>query len=94
MSIFIRWRSKKHLKQIREMPCCICGNQATAHHRIGHGDGAMAEKQPDSQSMPLCFDHHTGAKGIHTIGVDRWEEEFGSQWKMLALALAMLKEME
>lgn len=94
MSIFKRWRSKKHIERIKQMPCCICGQEATAHHRIGSGDGVMGDKQPDSHCIPLCHNHHTGRDGIHTVGVMAWEDQFGSQWKHLAKTLARMVENE
>lgn len=92
--MFKRWRSKKHVQAIKELPCCICGDEATAHHIIGVGDGAMGSKAPDSHCIPLCHDHHTGRDGIHTVGVMQWESVYRTQWEYLARTLAYLKEME
>jgi hypothetical protein len=33
--------------------------------------------------IPLCFNHHRGADGIHHIGTKLWEREFGVTQKQL-----------
>lgn len=94
MSIFKRWRNKKHLDDIRAMPCVVCGRAACAHHIIAVGDGITGSTAPDSMAFPLCLKHHTGGEGIHRIGVETWENEYGSQFEHLACTLAKLKEQE
>ena len=45
----------------------------------------------DDCAIPLCLHHHTGAEGIHTIGVLTWEARYGSQLEML-IAVAIRLE--
>lgn len=33
----------------------------------------------DFLALPICFHHHQGAEGIHQLGVNTWEHEFGDQ---------------
>lgn len=75
-----------HLAKVRELPCCVCGAIGVhAHHARG---GSMAEngfhqakgkKVSDYLAIPLCHDHHTGANGIHSLGVATWERLHGAQ---------------
>jgi hypothetical protein len=38
--------------------------------------------------IPLCFNHHQGAEGIHTLGTKAWERHFDvSQQDLLDLTL-------
>lgn len=51
----------------------------------------MGQKTGDENIIPLCMDHHTGAHGIHTVGVLTWEHEYGRQVDML-IAVAVRLE--
>ena len=33
----------------------------------------------DKDMIPLCYIHHQGKLGIHTIGKKTWEERYGTQ---------------
>lgn len=57
------------------------------HHLRGNGWGRGDYKT----LMPLCFNHHRGAEGIHHIGVKLWEREMGvTQLELLAWTLEKL----
>ncbi len=90
--MFKRFRSKKHLRQVADMGCVICGNEGVAHHILIEGHGIMGSKAADSMSFCLCNHHHLGDSGLHTLGVLAWESQYGSQWKHLAKTLAMIVE--
>lgn len=75
---------------VAALGCLICGQLAQLHHCKG---GSMREvgvhkgwgqKTGDENIIPLCLDHHTGANGIHTIGVLTWEACYGAQREWLA----------
>lgn len=68
---------------LREHRCFICGHEAQLHHPRG---GSMAfrgvhvggaQKCSDWLQVPLCENHHTGAEGVHTIGVVTFEKIHG-----------------
>ncbi|MFA6204516.1 MAG: hypothetical protein WC710_15160 [Gallionella sp.] len=40
---------------------------------------AKGKKNSDYLAIPLCPDHHTGANGIHSLGVATWERLNGTQ---------------
>lgn len=79
--------SEAHLKNIRQMPCCVCGVTPAgfAHHALGGsmvakvGVRGAAMRASDFLALPLCQHHHQGAEGLHTIGVRTWEAEYGDQ---------------
>ncbi len=73
-----------------EMGCCVCGDQPQIHHLTGVGLSGMALKADDEKTIPLCEDHHTGANGIHRMGVATWEDMFGTQLQMLEWVNMML----
>jgi hypothetical protein len=54
--------STSYLKDIRSLPCIVCGRQAEhAHHlmRVGmEGDRGMGRKNSDRWCLPLCAEHH------------------------------------
>lgn len=47
----------------------------------------MGGKSCDFATMPLCPNHHTGDCGVHQLGVQTWEKQFGGQWEMVAKTL-------
>lgn len=82
----------KHKAKLADMACVICerlygqhpGGNVTLHHLRSGGFG----KGDYTTLFPLCFDHHQGANGIHTLGTKAWERKFGvSQQDLLALTI-------
>lgn len=71
---------------LTEDGCIICKQPASIHHCIGgsmltelgvqHG---KSQKNSDWLVLPLCYNHHQGREGLHTIGVLTWERRYGSQ---------------
>jgi hypothetical protein len=65
---------KNHMAKIAAMGCVLCGASAEVHHiRTGMG---MGRRAGHFQTIPLCFFHHRGMRGIHALGRKRWEKEF------------------
>lgn len=61
--------AKAHLERVRSLPCVICNmmgvpqsTQTAAHHVESVRDGVS-----DYATAALCFDHHQGAQGVHTL---------------------------
>ena len=58
------FRSKKHLQEVSEMPCCItdfsCGGGVQAHHLLKPWTGGrgMGMRASDENVIPLCQHHH------------------------------------
>lgn len=72
---------KKHLTHIASLPCVICGYwPVEVHHCIS--DRYSQRKAPDSETIPLCYNHHRGPEGIHT-SKERWEAEHGKDYSFL-----------
>ena len=72
-------RSKKYLRMVADLGCCVCGNpESVAHHITGGGIGRMGGKESDFMTLPLCMHHHTGADGIHRDWRE-WERNHGTQ---------------
>ena len=43
--------------------------------------------------IPLCFNHHRGAEGIHHIGTKLWERDFGvTQQQLLDWAIKQVSK--
>jgi hypothetical protein len=61
-----RVKDDKHLAFIRDLPCCICGDNTTteaAHlrsgsYRYGKPPTGGSEKPSDRWTIPLCGRHH------------------------------------
>jgi hypothetical protein len=69
---------KDHLNWVASQGCIICGSEACVHHiRI------MGEPRDDFKSIPLCWHHHQGPEGIHTLGKYAWRKTYGHELDML-----------
>jgi hypothetical protein len=88
-----REKSAGHLEFIRQLACCICGDDATveaAHvrysdSRAGKRSTGKAEKPHDRFTLPLCGRHH---REQHNHGNERlWWETKGIDPIFYALAL-------
>lgn len=80
----------KYLDWIREQPCCVCGQQAEAHHVKIRGLhlGGMGMKGPDLFSISLCHHHHMA---FHQDPKE-WESLHGGQTFYLLKTLALAEK--
>ena len=83
---------KAHKAKLADMACMICerlygqhpGGNVTLHHLRSGGWG----KGDYTTLMPLCYNHHQGVDGIHTLGTKAWEDRFEvSQRDLLNLVM-------
>lgn len=61
--------------KLAEHGCVICGAPACIHHA---GTGMGGRKNHDFV-IPLCYEHHQGATGLHTIGRKAWQQIYGTE---------------
>ena len=81
---------KTHLRRLRLFPCFVSRRTPVVLHHCCGGSMAergihrgMGQKVSDWLCLPLNPDYHTGQYGIHTLGVQTWEEMFGTQAELL-----------
>lgn len=87
-------KDPRHLARVAELPCCICeafgqlqNGPTYVHHAIC---GRFSNrKTPDMETIPLCYDHHQGARGIHT-DKSAWVQEYGDDRDYIAPTLDKL----
>jgi hypothetical protein len=77
-----------YLARVRELPCCVC--EAFGERQIGPSFshhvicGRFSQrKTPDRMAISLCYDHHQGARGIHT-DKSAWVQEYGKDHEYTA----------
>ena len=78
---------KRYKSALAEMACLICeriygqhsGGDVQLHHLRTGGWGKSGYKT----LIPLCFNHHTGPEGIHSLGTRAWERRFDVSQKDL-----------
>lgn len=88
-----RQHDEKHLAFIRQLPCCVCGDNTTteaAHLRFPDTRAAKrsvgkAEKPDDVWTVPLCGDCH---RKQHTMAEEDFWTNTGVDPVFVALALA------
>lgn len=86
---------KLHMGRVAGLGCMICrllgydDTPAMVHHcRTGVG---MGRKASDTETIPLCYHHHQGAEGLHTLGRRAWERLFGvTELELLEKTRALL----
>lgn len=87
-----RQHSDKHLDFIRQLPCCVCGDDTSteaAHVRfacedVGKRYVGRGEKPDDLWTVPLCNIHHSEQ---HKIGEDTFWRKYKKDPIRIALAL-------
>ncbi len=78
---------KRHLGRVAALGCCVCNSlgyedSVAAIHHVRHGQG-MGQRARHDQAIGLCFRHHQGPEGIHTLGTRAWEKLFGTEQELL-----------
>lgn len=79
--------------RVAALGCCVCrrlgfsSTPAEVHH-IREGQGR--QRASDFETIPLCFTHHRGEDGIHTIGTKAWHRRFWSERELLSDVLEEL----
>ena len=79
--------------RVAALGCIVCRRAgfgqtpAEVHHiRTGTGWGRSSH----FRTLPLCFHHHRGADGIHTIGTKAWVRRYGSEESLLLEVVELL----
>lgn len=72
---------KVHMDMVAQLGCIICGMPACLHHiRMGMGIG---QRNSHFNVLPLCYNHHQGRDGIHTLGTKKWQKIYGGENQLL-----------
>jgi hypothetical protein len=87
----------RHMERVAGLPCCVCEHMGRPHvygvqvHHIREGQGA-AQRADDMLTIPVCYEHHLGASGIHGLG----RKGFYARYKIdeLQLLAATLEKLE
>lgn len=76
-------------ERVRKMPCCVCGKPGPSHAHHVSGGTLRRDYLPDGTGnvTPLCFDHHTGSAGVHTLGPETFRARFGVDLSAIAAEL-------
>lgn len=49
---------REHVRNVRRLPCLVCGANATVHHVTGYADRMGRVSRSDKRVVPLCPMHH------------------------------------
>jgi hypothetical protein len=81
--------SREYLAKIRKLPCVVCGtyNSIHAHHLRIKEERGVGMKATDQWAIPLCWEHHLGHYGTHSVG-SREENKWFLARGIDAIALA------
>jgi len=73
----------ERFEKIAEHGCIICQSPCQIHHLVGLKYRGRGQKANDCFTIGLCHIHHTGDRGLHTIGIRTWETTYGTQESLL-----------
>ena len=83
-----RQKDAKHLARVAQLPCVICGAWPVQVHHCICGRFSQ-RKAGDYETIPLCYEHHLGADGIHS-GKETWVSKYGADHEYLPVVADML----
>ena len=85
---------KAHKEALAGMGCMVCrktmgiiDGPVELHHLRSGGWG----KGDYLTLIPICYEHHRGAVGIHTLGTKAWSHLYGTQQEFLDMALNLME---
>lgn len=89
--------SSRHMARVAALGCLLCrrlgylGTPAEVHHiRTGTGAGRRAS---DTETIPLCPEHHRGNTGLHGMGRKAFERVYRvTELELLAETRRMIGE--
>lgn len=75
--------ARDHMARVAALRCVCCGYwPVEVHHCISGRYGQ--HKASDFETVPLCYEHHRGATGIHANKA-AWEATYGPDTDYLAV---------
>lgn len=76
---------------VANLGCIIpdCNHAACIHHC----ETGMGGRKNHDRVLPLCYDHHQGKEGIHTLSRRVWQKKFGTEQELMDRVSSMLGEM-
>lgn len=80
--------ARDHMARVAALPCVCCGATPVEVHHVCSGRFSQS-KASDFDTLPLCYEHHRGAAGIHTDKA-KWEADFGPDTDYLPVVRDML----
>lgn len=72
-------KERDHLNLVASQGCMVCDNKNVNVHHIRES----GEPRDHFKTIPLCYDHHQGSNGIHTLGKKSWCKIYGSELDLL-----------
>lgn len=71
---------KGHKSRVAELGCILCrrlgyGETPASLHHVREGQG-MSQRASDWLVLPLCYQHHQGADGVHGLGRGAFEARY------------------
>ena len=82
-------KQRKVWSVIASFGCSVCkAIEPELHHALTGAGG----RKDHNKIFPLCYFHHRGEKGIHTIGRKAWQLEFGTEQSHLDKIMNWLKD--
>jgi hypothetical protein len=79
-------RDARHMARVAELPCVICGRHPVQVHHVIH-DRHAQRRAADTETIPLCPDHH---RELHA-GSATWRDRYGPDHGFLPRVARLLE---
>lgn len=70
---------KERFDKLAKMGCVINNHECCNHIQIHHIETGMGRQKKHDETIPLCFSHHQGKHGIHTLGKKEWARRYDTE---------------
>jgi hypothetical protein len=70
---------RERWSKLADLGCIICGSPPSIHHC----ETGMGRRKDHDRVLPLCYEHHQGSMGIHTLGRKKWESIYGTEQELM-----------
>lgn len=71
---------REHIAKVASISCIVCGVWPVEVHHALTGYGG---RRNNMKVLPLCFNHHRGVQGIHTLGRKAWQRQYATEQELL-----------
>lgn len=81
---------RERWERLRALGCIVCGSKYLT--LIHHAQTGMGGRKNHDKVIPLCFTHHQGEQGLHTLSRRVWEARYGTEQELMTKAKQLLGE--
>lgn len=74
---------REFFENLRQISCAIRNSECAGAPAIHHAGTSMGGRKDHDKVICLCYEHHQGKHGIHTIGRRAHAERYGNEEQLM-----------